>query len=60
MNTMTKATVKAASVAQGEAKGSVVRTVLQSSDGTRMKVVYGALTAEEKALAQAELDAEAG
>ena len=42
--------------AQGEAKGAVVRTVLQSADRTQMKVLYGALSAEERAAAQAELD----
>ena len=40
--------------------GAVVRTVLQSADRTRLRVLYGALTTEEKASAQAELDAEAG
>ena len=38
--------------------GAVVRTVLQSADRTQMRVVYGELSAEERAAAQAELDGE--
>ena len=56
MNIMTKATVKGASAGQGEAKAAAVRTVLQSADGTQLKVLYGVMTSEEKAAAQAELD----
>ena len=59
MKTMAKTSVAPAAAAQGEAKAVVVRTVLQSADRTQMRVLYGALTAEEKAAAQAELDAAA-
>ena len=53
----------AAEAEEQEGKGAVVRTVLQSADRTQMRVVYGELSAEERAAAQAELDgaaAEAG
>ena len=57
---MAKGRGGAASAASGEAKAVEVRTVLQSADRTLQRVIYGALSAEEKAAAQAELDAAAG